>query len=324
MQKVTIGIDIGGTGTKFGLVDMDGRVIFHNKIDTTAYDVFDDYIQALSDKIKAEIASLPDKYDVIGIGVGAPNGNYFTGTVSYAPNLPWEGVLPIADSLTAQFGVPTVVSNDANAAAVGELTFGGAKGMKDFIMVTLGTGLGSGFVSNGQLVIGTDGLAGEMGHIAVKYGRGRSCKCGKKGCLETYVSATGINRTIFKLLVDSHEDSEFRGVSFNALTTKEISAAADRGDSIAIEAFRYTGKVLGAKLADMVTIFNPEAIFLFGGLSQAGDHIFRPTIKYMEKNLMKIYQNKVKVLPSELGSQGAPIIGAASLVWDKVKVNEMA
>ncbi|MEQ9289995.1 MAG: ROK family protein [Cyclobacteriaceae bacterium] len=319
MQKVTIGIDIGGTGTKFGLVNMEGKVLFHDKIDTADYKKFDEYIDALSTKIKTTMAGHLADHELIGIGVGAPNGNYFTGTVSYAPNLPWKGVLPISDSLTEKFGVPTVVSNDANAAAVGEHVFGGAKKMKDFIMVTLGTGLGSGFVSNGQLVIGHDALAGEMGHIAVKYGRGRSCKCGKKGCLETYVSATGINRTIFKLLVDSHEDSVFRGVTFNELTTKEISQAADNGDKIAIEAFRYTGKVLGAKLADMVTIFNPEAIFLFGGLSQAGDHIFKPTIRYMEKNLMKIYKDKVQVLPSELGSQGAPIIGAASLVWSKLK-----
>lgn len=319
MKKVTIGIDIGGTGTKFGLVDMEGNVLFHDKIETGLYREFDEYMDALSSKIKSSMEEKMVEYDLIGIGVGAPNGNYFTGTVSYAPNLPWKGVLPIADTLTEKFGVPTVVSNDANAAAVGEQVFGGAKGMKDFIMVTLGTGLGSGFVSNGQLIIGDDALAGEMGHISVKYGRGRSCKCGKKGCLETYVSATGINRTIFKLLVDSHEDSEFRGVSFNELTTKEISAAADRGDPIAIEAFKYTGKILGVKLADMVTIFNPEAIFLFGGLSLAGDHIFLPTKKYMEKNLMKIYKDKVKILPSELGSQGAPIIGAASLVWDKVK-----
>lgn len=320
MKKVTIGIDIGGTGTKFGLVDMEGKVLFHDKIDTAAYKEFDEYMDVLSEKIKLSIAENISDYDLIGIGVGAPNGNYFTGTVSYAPNLPWKGVLPIAETLTGKFGVPSVVSNDANAAAVGEQVFGGAKGMKDFIMVTLGTGLGSGFVSNGQLIIGSDALAGEMGHIAVKDGRGRSCKCGKKGCLETYVSATGINRTIFKLLVDSHEDSEFRGVSFNDLTTKEISEAADRGDVIAKEAFRYTGRILGLKLADMVTIFNPEAIFLFGGLALAGDHIFKPTKRYMEKNLMKIYKNKVRVLPSELGSQGAPIIGAASLVWDKVKL----
>lgn len=319
MQKVTIGIDIGGTGTKFGLVDMDGNVLFQDKIDTAAYKEFDQYIDALSAKIKATMTDYTSEYELIGIGVGAPFGNYFTGSITYASNLPWKGVLPVAELLTAQFGVPTVVSNDANAAAVGEQVFGGAKGMKDFIMVTLGTGLGSGFVSNGQLMIGHDGLAGEMGHIAVKYGRGRSCKCGKKGCLETYVSATGINRTIFKLLVDSHEDSVFRGVTFNELTTKEISQAADKGDVIAVEAFRYTGKILGTKLADMVTIFNPEAIFLFGGLSLAGDHIFKPTIKYMEKNLMEIYKGKVKILPSKLGSQGAPIIGAASLVWDKVK-----
>ena len=318
MKKVTIGIDIGGTGTKFGLVDMEGKVLLHDKIDTTGYKEFDEFIDALSKKIKSSIASIISQYKLVGIGVGAPFGNYFSGTIAYASNLPWKGVLPVADLLTANFGVPTVVSNDANAAAVGEQVFGGAKGMKDFIMVTLGTGLGSGFVSNGQLIIGRDALAGEMGHIAVKYGRGRSCKCGKKGCLETYVSATGINRTIFKLLVDSHEDSEFRGITFNELTTKEISDAADRGDKIAIEAFKYTGKILGAKLADMVTIFNPEAIFLFGGLSLAGDHIFKPAKRYMEKNLMKIYKNKVNILPSQLGSQGAPIIRAASLVWDRV------
>ena len=214
--------------------------------------------------------------------------------------------------------VPVIVTNDANCAALGEKVFGGAKPYDNFGMITLGTGLGSGFVSNGELVLGFDGFAGEMGHIKVGDLEGRTCGCGKIECLETYVSATGIKRTVFSLLAKSHEESEFRGISFNDLSTKDIYEAAVKGDIIAIKAFEFTGKVLGEKLSDVVMLFNPEAIFFAGGLSLAGDFIINPTRKHMEANLLDAYKDKVKFLSSELGSEGAAILGAASLIKGKL------
>lgn len=316
MKIVTVGIDIGGTGTKYGLVDAEGKVLFQDRMPTTSHETFDDFIKDLSIAIDKHIDS--KIYKLVGIGVGAPNGNFHRGTIEHAPNLRWKGVLPLANSLEDFFKVPVVVTNDANAAAVGEMIFGGAKEMKDFIVITLGTGLGSGIVANGQLVNGYDGFAGELGHVTIHHGQGRDCGCGRKGCLETYVSATGIKRTVYKLLADHLEDSELRGISFHNLSTKMITEAANRGDTIAKKAFEYTGRILGTKLADTVAHTNPEAIFLFGGLSLAGELIFAPTIKHLEKNLMPIYKGKVKVLPSKLQNQSAPIIGASSLVWNKL------
>lgn len=316
MKKITIGIDIGGTGTKYGLVDIDGKVIYHDRMSTTKHDTFDEFIKDLSSEIVKHIDV--KKHELVGIGVGAPNGNFNRGTIEYAPNLKWKGVLPLANSLEDFFKVPVVVTNDANAAAVGEMMFGGAKDMNDFIVITLGTGLGSGIVTNGQLVNGYDGVAGELGHVTIHHGQGRDCGCGRKGCLETYVSATGIKRTVYKLLADHLEESELRGISFHNLSTKMITEAANRGDIIAIKAFEYTGRILGTKLADTVAHTNPEAIFLFGGLSLAGDLIFKPTVEHLEKNLMPIYRGKVKILPSKLQNQSAPIIGASSLVWNKI------
>ena len=317
MKDVTIGIDIGGTGTKFGMVDLEGNIIFQNSMATRGYKKFLDFVHALGERIKEGIDE--KKYNLIGIGVGAPNGNFHRGTIEHAPNLQWKGVLHLGKALEDVFNVPVVVTNDANAAAVGEMIFGGAKQMKDFIVITLGTGLGSGIVCNGKLVNGFDGFAGELGHLTIHHGQGRFCGCGRRGCLETYVSATGIKRTVYKLLADHLEDSELRGISFDNLSTKMITEAANRGDVIAKKAFEYTGRILGTKLADTVAHTNPEAIFLFGGLSLAGKLIFEPTIEYLELNLMPIYKGKVKILPSELQNQSAPIIGAASLVLNKLK-----
>lgn len=314
MKKVTIGIDIGGTSTKFGIVDVDGEVLFQSSIPTQTHADFQDFIAELTNEISDELAQ--NTYELQGVGIGAPNANYYRGTIEHAPNLRWKGILPLSESIKAKFDVPVVVTNDANAAAVGEMVFGSAKGMKDFIVITLGTGLGSGIVSNGELIHGHDGFAGELGHLTIHHGQGRTCGCGRKGCLETYVSATGIKRTVYKLIADHLEDSELRGISFNDLSTKMITEVARRGDIIAQHAFEYTGRILGTKLADTVVHTNPEAIFLFGGLSLAGDLIFDPTIEHLEKNLMPIYKGKIKILPSKLQNQSAPIIGASSLVWD--------
>lgn len=321
MKEVTVGVDIGGTNTKFGIVDREGNVLFQSSISTQGFEEFSDYLKGLSAALRKGLAGLGSDHKLLGVGVGAANGNYYKGTIEHATNLKWKGIIPLAEMLKEEFNVPALVTNDANAAAVGEMVYGAAKGLKDFIVITLGTGLGSGFVSNGQLINGKHGIAGEVGHTTVNY-TGRYCNCGKRGCLETYVSATGIRRSVYKLLADHLEPSELRGISFDNLNTKMITEAAKRGDVVAQAAFEYTGRILGTKLAETVVHTDPEAIFLFGGLSLAGDLIFKPTIKHMEANLMPVFRGKVKVLPSGLQDQAAPILGASSLVWNYLEEKE--
>jgi glucokinase len=315
MRDFTVGIDIGGTNTKYGIVDRSGEVIMQGNIPTTKFEEFQDFFEAMAAALREGIKNLPTDAHLVGIGVGAANGNYYTGNIERATNLKWKGVLPLAKLFKDEFGIPCVMTNDANAAAVGEMIYGNAKGMKDFIVITLGTGLGSGFVCGGHLLNGHHGIAGEVGHTSVNPA-GRYCNCGKRGCLETYVSATGIKRTVYKLLADHLEPSELRGISFENLNTKMITEAALRDDIVAKEAYEYTGRILGMKLAETAVHTDPEAIFLFGGLSLAGDLIFKPTIRHMEANLMPIFRGKIKVLPSALQNQAAPILGASSLVWD--------
>lgn len=319
MMKLTIGIDIGGTSAKFGAVNEDGIVYFKGAIPISDKESFDGFVDHLVNEINQGLSGLNFDYDIVGVGVGAPHGNYYSGNIEHAVNLPWSGNLPIVKKLADAFKVPVRLTNDANAAALGEMIFGGAKGMRNFAMITLGTGLGSGFVANGELILGQHGFAGELGHVTINHREGRHCNCGRKGCLETYVSATGMKRTIYKLLADSLQESELRDTSFNALNTKMITEAAARKDEIALEAFAYTGKILGSKLADIVNILNPEAIFLFGGLSLAGDFIFEPTNKYLNEQLMNIYKSKTQLLPSKLPNQTAPILGASSLIWNDIK-----
>jgi len=315
MRELTIGIDIGGTNTKYGIVDRAGNVVFHGNISTIQYEEFKDYFAGLSEALRQAIKTISGAHKLMGVGVGAANGNYYKGTIERATNLKWKGIIPLADMIKHEFDLPAIVTNDANAAAVGEMVYGSAKGMKDFVVITLGTGLGSGFVTNGQLLNGKHGIAGEVGHTSVNPA-GRFCNCGKRGCLETYVSATGIKRTVYKLLADHLEPSELRGISFDNLTTKMITESAVRGDVVALAAFEYTGRILGMKLAETIVHTDPEAIFLFGGLSLAGDLIFKPTIRHMEANLMPLFRGKIKVLPSGLQNQAAPILGASSLVWN--------
>ncbi len=323
MIDLTVGIDIGGTNTKFGVVDREGKVYHQGNIVTTDYEEFNDFFDAMCDALREAIHFLPKDTHVVGIGVGAANGNYYKGTIERATNLKWKGVLPLAKMFTNEFHVPCILTNDANAAAVGEMIYGNAKNMKDFVVITLGTGLGSGLVCGGLLLNGHHGIAGELGHMSVNP-TGRYCNCGKRGCLETYVSATGIKRTVYKLLADHLEPSELRGISFEDLNTKMISDAANRGDIVAKEAFEYTGRILGMKLADTVVHTDPEAIFLFGGLAQAGDLIFKPTQYHMEQNLMPLFRGKVKILPSAMQNQAAPILGASSLVWDYLERSKEA
>lgn len=320
-MKVSIGIDIGGTCTRFGIVTTEGVVLSQGIIPTQAEADFEDFIHLLSTEIRKDLKS--EIYELTGIGVGAPNANYHNGTIENAPNLRWKGILPLATMLEDEFKVPTVVTNDANAAAVGEMIFGGAKGMKNFIVITLGTGLGAGIVCNGELVNGANGFAGELGHTTVTFKNGRFCGCGKRGCLETYVSATGIKRTVYKLLADYMEESALRSLSYDELNPEMITKYALDGDIIAKQAFEYTGRILGTKLADTVIHTDPEAIFIFGGLSQAGDLIFDPVREHLELNLMPIFKGKVKVIASQIQNQTAPIIGASSLVVNQLKRAEM-
>jgi glucokinase len=315
MKKVAIGVDIGGTNTRLGLVDQDGNVLGHKSVLTETHPDYTIYMNTLIEAIDELAGNHVTDIQPLGIGVGAPNGNYYNGTIEFAPNLRFKGVVPVVDSLKKAFDYRHIIlTNDANAAAMGEMIYGGAKGMKNFLMITLGTGVGSGIVVNGEMVYGHDGFAGEIGHTIVDP-QGRECGCGRRGCLETYASAPGIKRTVFELLSTMTETSELRDFSFNDLSAKRIDEAARKGDLIALEAFEITGDILGLKLADAVAHISPEAIFLFGGLAQAGDLLFEPVKRYMEEHMLDIYRNKVQLLPSKLPPGNAAILGAAALVW---------
>lgn len=333
-KRLTFGIDIGGINSAFGLVDEQGVSYGEGGISTAAYPKFNDYsnyIKDLSSAMRALLATLEFEYELVGIGVGAPNANYQSGIIVQPANL-WKydqsniglnesnRIFHFVDDLKREF--PEVeyiaITNDANVATIGEMIFGSARGMKDFMMVTLGTGLGSGFVANGELIYGHDGFAGEMGHIIVERG-GRLCGCGRRGCLETYVSATGITRTAFELMSTMRDASELRSISFADLDSYQIFKAAQNGDPIALEAFRYTGEMLGCALADVVTITSPEAVIIFGGLAKSGDLIFEPTKRYMEENMLYCFKDKVKLLPSAIQDRNVAIIGASALIWNMIK-----
>jgi glucokinase len=318
MKDITLGIDIGGTFTKFGFIEKDGKSQFDSMIVTTGHPDIKTYMANLASGINRSLEELGPGFNLVGVGIGAPNGNYYNGTIEYAPNLDWKDVVPFVDMFKKYFNLPMALTNDANAAAIGEMIYGSAKGLKDFVVITLGTGLGSGIVVNGEVVYGHDGFAGEVGHVMV-YENGRMCGCGKRGCLETYASASGIRRTVFELLCDETHASSLRDVGFNEMTAKMISQAAQQGDPIALEAFEITGKILGMKLADTVAHTSPEVIFLFGGLTNAGDLIFNPTIEHFEKNLLKVYRNKIKILPSGLQETNAAVLGASALAWKELE-----
>lgn len=313
-MKVAIGIDIGGTNTVFGLVDEQGNCLVQKSLKTKDYSKPEDFVAVLSAELKELIASHKN-ISVIGMGVGAPNGNYYTGTIDFAPNLNWEGIVPLAQLLQEYFTFPVVLTNDANAAAIGERIYGAAKGVEDFVMVTLGTGLGSGFVVNGELVYGHDGFAGELGHTIVEK-NGRECGCGRKGCLETYASASGIVRTAKEFLEKSNNSLL---ADVKELSSKSIADAALKGDALALEIFDYTAEKLGFSLANTVALTSPKLIVLFGGLAQSGDLILKPTKKYMEAYLLNIYQNKVAIVPSKLNASDAAILGASALAWQNSK-----
>lgn len=318
--EVTLGIDVGGTNTAFGFVDINGKCISESSIPTRAQNSAADLFARLHPEIEKLYKSISQEYILKGIGVGAPNANYYRGTVENPPNLKW-GIVNVVEILKQYYDVPVAITNDANASAIGEMLFGAAKGMKDFIVITLGTGLGSGVVVDGKLVYGSDGFAGEIGHT-VYDPNGRQCGCGRKGCLETYASATGIKRTVMELLANSNEDSALRNVNYNDLDSKLIFTSALAGDKIAKDAFEITGEILGLKLADAVAVTSPEAIILFGGLALAGDMIIEPTKRSMEKNLFHVFQNKVAIVPSGLPEGNSAVLGAAALIWNEILKQE--
>lgn len=316
--EVTLGVDIGGTNTKFGIVDRQGNCLSEGTMLTKANEEVPLFLSRLYSNIEQSLAEIKNSIEIKGIGVGVPNGNFYTGSVEYPANLSgWTGITPLAKMLKEHYQLPTALTNDANAAAIGEMKFGAAQNMKNFIMITLGTGLGSGIVVNGELVYGADGFAGELGHIIVDR-NGRLGAFGRRGILEAYASASGIKRTVYELLADMTEESELRDVSYNNLNASMISEAALRGDKIAIAAFEYTGKLLGEQLANSVAHLSPEAIILFGGLAHAGQYLFEPTKRHMELNNVPIFRNKVKIIPSGLSDKNVAVMGASALIWNEI------
>lgn len=315
-KNLVIGIDIGGTGTKIGLVDARGEILARDEgIATTAYPTFDGFVDAMSEVIERLLTATDSHGKVRGIGVGAPDSNYYTGNIEHAFNLPWKGVLPLADMLSKRCNIPVYVTNDANAAAIGEMTYGTAKGMKNFIVITLGTGVGSGIVINGQVVYGNDGFAGELGHVTMVRGdNGRLCGCGRRGCLEAYCSATGVARTAKEIIEQMNEPGLLSNIK--NITARDVYNAAMNGDKTALEIFNFTGNMLGEAIADFIAFSSPQAIILFGGLTRAGDLLLEPIKKSVDKNVLHTYKGKVQILISQLKDSDAAILGASALAWE--------
>lgn len=316
-KPFVMGIDIGGTNTVFGIVDARGHVVASDSIKTRKHTNFEDYIKELHEGAERLIKLNDAEGKIQGIGIGAPNANYFTGEILNPPNLPWGKVIPLAETVSKAFGgIPVAITNDANAAALGEMTYGAARGLKDFIMITLGTGVGSGIVVNGQLVYGHDGFAGELGHVIMKRNNGRVCGCGRTGCLEAYCSATGVARTAREFLEIRTEPSLLRNIALEDITSKDVYDAAMAGDMIAKEVFEYTGKILGEAIADMICFSSPQAIVLFGGLAKSGDLLLRPLQESLEANIFPAFKGKTQVILSELKESDAAVLGASALGWE--------
>ncbi len=316
-KPYVIGIDVGGTNTVVGIVDKRGQILKSDSIKTGKHSQVEDYLDELTNLIEDLIEGTTTKDQIKGIGAGTPNGNYFTGSIEFAPNLPWKGVIPFAQLLEDRVGIPVALTNDANAAAIGEMTYGAARGMKDFIVITLGTGVGSGIVVNGQLVYGHDGFAGELGHVIMRRHNGRLCGCGRTGCLEAYSSATGLARTAREYLeLKPDIQTRLRNIPADDITSKDVFDAAMAGDEMAKDIFKFTGEMLGEAFADFVAFSSPEAIILFGGLSKAGNLIMDPIRESMERNMLPIFRNKVKLMFSDLKESDAAVLGASALGWE--------
>ena len=316
-EKYAIGIDVGGTTTKFGTVDRNGHILEQDRMASNEHDAVEDFIDELYEKLTPMIKNIGGVANIAGIGMGAPNGNYYRGTIEYAPNLKWKGIIPIAELMYKKFKLKTKLTNDANAAAMGEMIYGCTKEVKHFITITLGTGVGSGIVIDGKIVLGHDGFAGELGHTIIRPGGRLHKSTGMHGSLETYASATGVRDTAIELLTRHPEEpSLLRDYSINELTSETVFQCAMQGDKIANEIFEFTGQILGESLANFVMFSSPEVIVLFGGLTKAGNLLLNPTKKHMEANLLPIFQNKVRIIFSELKESDAAILGASALVWE--------
>ncbi|MBP3843406.1 MAG: ROK family protein [Prevotella sp.] len=318
IKPYVIGLDLGGTNSVFGIVDSRGEIKATTAIKTQGYDKVEDYVDACVNALEPIIEQVGGIEMIKAMGIGAPNGNYYNGTIEFAPNLSWghDGIVPLAAMFKERLGIPVALTNDANAAAIGEMTYGVARGMKNFIMITLGTGVGSGIVINGQLVYGCDGFAGELGHVIVRRENGRPCGCGRKGCLETYCSATGVARTARELLSTTQEPSMLRDLNPEEITSLDVAIAAGKGDKLANEIYEFTGRLLGEACADFAAFSSPEAFVFFGGMTKAGDLIMKPIEKAYDENVLKIFKGKAKFLVSGLEGSSAAVLGASAVGWE--------
>ena len=319
MKPYVIGLDLGGTNSVFGIVDARGDIKATTAIKTQGYDNVEDYVDACVDALQVIIDQVGGIEKIKAMGIGAPNGNFYNGTIEFAPNLAWahDGVVPLAKLFSERLNnIPVALTNDANAAAVGEMIYGVARGMKNFIVLTLGTGVGSGIVINGQLVYGSDGFAGELGHVIMRRENGRTCGCGRTGCLEAYCSATGVARTARELLATTQEPSLLREMDPEKITSLDVSIAAGKGDKLAKEIYEFTGEMLGEACADMAAFSSPEAFIFFGGMTKAGDLIMDPIKRSYDKHVMKIFRGKAKFLVSGLDGASAAVLGASAIGWE--------
>lgn len=318
IKPYVIGLDLGGTNSVFGIVDSRGEIKATISIKTQGHDTVEAYVKDAVEALKLIIDQVGGIELIKSMGIGAPNGNYYNGTIEYAPNIVWahDGIVPLAEMFSKELGIPVAITNDANAAAVGEMTYGVARGMKNFIMLTLGTGVGSGIVVNGQLVYGSDGFAGELGHVIMRREGGRPCGCGRKGCLETYCSATGVARTAREFLKTSDESSLLRDLKASEITSLDVSLAAAKGDKLAKRVYEFTGEMLGEACADFATFTSPEAFIFFGGLTKAGDMLMNPIKKSYDERVLKVFKGKAQFLVSGLDGASAAILGASAIGWE--------
>lgn len=316
-KPYVIGLDLGGTNSVFGIVDENANVLATTSIRTAGQNDLNLYMDAAIGALQPMIDKVGGIENIHGMGIGAPNGNFYTGNIEYAPNLPWKGIVPFSKLFKERLGVPVVLTNDANAAALGEMTYGVAKGMKNFIMITLGTGVGSGIVINGQLVYGCDGFAGELGHVTVDYSeKARLCGCGRRGCLEAYCSATGVARTAKEILSETDKPSSLRDIPIDEITSRDVSIAAEHGDEVALDIYKFTGELLGKSCANFTAFSSPEAYVFFGGLTKAGNLLMDPIKKAYDEYVMEIYKGKAKMLISQLDDAQAAVLGASALAWN--------
>ena len=318
MKPYVIGLDLGGTNSVFGIVDARGEIKATTAIKTGGFDTAEAYVDAAVEALQPIIEQVGDIDKIKAMGIGAPNGNYYKGTIEFAPNLPWahNGIVPLAQMFSDRLGIPAALTNDANAAAVGEMVYGVARGMKNFIVITLGTGVGSGIVVNGQLLYGCDGFAGELGHVTMRREGGRLCGCGRKGCLEAYCSATGVARTARELLESTDRESLLREMNPEDITSLDVSIAASKGDALANEIYEFTGHMLGEACADFAAFSSPEAFIFFGGMTKAGDLIMNPIKKAYDEHVLPIYRGKAKFLVSGLEGSSAAVLGASAVGWE--------